>query len=323
MEKKTVVNKFVSIIIPVMNEERQISKTLEVIHSIISKAVSRYIFIIIDDGSSDSTWETIQNLSNIYNIKSIRLSRNFGKEAAICAGLDNSEGEASIIIDADLQHPPHLIPEMINLWSNEGYDIIHGIKTSRGKENVFYKICSNVFYKTMNTLSGINLNNASDFKLLDFNVIEAWKMLDEKVTFFRGMSGWVGFKSIYLSFEVAPRMVGGSKWSLIRLAKLATTAITSFTSLPLQIVTFAGTGLFVTSLILAVQTLFNKISGKAVSGFTTVILLQLIIGSSIMISLGIIGTYIARIFEEVKARPRYIISEKSLSPSNQISFKEN
>ena len=175
----------------------------------------------------------------------------------------------------------------------------------------------------MNTLSGINLTNASDFKLLDFNVIEAWKMLDEKVTFFRGMSGWVGFKSIYLPFEVAPRTIGGSKWSLIRLAKLAMTAITSFTSLPLQIVTFIGAGLFTTSLILAIQTLFNKLSGRAVSGFTTVILLQLIIGSSIMMSLGIIGTYIGRIFEEVKARPRYIISEKSLSPVNQISFNEN
>lgn len=306
------IEKSVAVIIPVMNEEKQIPKTLEVIDSIIKKVVSNYKFIIVDDGSTDSTWEVISRLSFSYSIEALRFSRNFGKESAISAGIESFNGDACIVMDADLQHPPELIPEMLRLWYEEGYEVVHCVKSSRGKESSIHKICCNTFYKVMNKLSGIDMQNASDYKLLDSKVVESYKLFKENKIFFRGISKWVGYKNISIPFEVAPRTIGTSKWTFSKLTNLALNAITSFSSIPLQIVTFLGALLFIGSLILSIQTLYNKISGKAVSGFTTTILLLLIIGSTIMVSLGIIGTYIAKIYEEIKARPRYIVAEKLL-----------
>ena len=214
-----------------------------------------------------------------------------------------------LVMDADLQHPPEIIPEMVKAWREEGYDVVDGIKTSRGKENPIYKLCARIFYYIIYKTSDINLGKASDFKLLDRKVIDAWKEMPERATFFRGMTAWLGFDRKQINFDVAPRINGKTKWSFLRLIRLAMNAITSYTSVPLHCITVLGIVMFFGAILLGLQTLYMKFAGKATSGFTTVILLQLIIGSSIMISLGMIGIYLTKIYKEVKARPRYLISK--------------
>lgn len=300
----------ITIIIPVYQEENQIYNNIQVIHKLLVGNNISHEFLLVEDGSRDNTWEIIKRLaSEIPSLKAYRFSRNFGKEAALCAGLEHASGAACIIMDADLQHPPELIPEMVRLWKTGNYDVIEGVKASRGKESLLNKLGAHSFYSILKRFSGLDLNKASDFKLLDAKVVDAWKQMGERITFFRGMSAWVGFRRTTIPFVVAERLHGTSKWSFGRLFKLAVNAITTFSSAPLHLVTFIGILFLIGSVIMGIQTLYMKIANIAFSGFTTVILLLLIIGSTIMISLGIIGTYIARIFDEVKFRPRYIISE--------------
>ena len=309
----------ISVIIPVFNEQNHISNSIDIIRTELLKINIQFEFIIVDDGSRDNTWSILKELSkDINDIYAIKLSRNFGKEAALCSGLEIARGNACLVMDADLQHPPKLIHHMIEKWKYEGYDVVEAVKSHRGKESFVNKVGASIFYTLLERLSGFKLYGASDYKLLDRKVVDAWKELPERDTFFRGMSAWVGFNRASLSFEVASRTEGKSKWSILHLVKLAVTAITSFSTLPLQIVTFMGTLFLIGSFILGIQTLFMKFSGIAVTGFTTVILLLLIIGSTLMISLGIIGTYIARIYNEVKARPRYVIKETIESKKNDL-----
>lgn len=304
-------NRLISLIIPVYNEQQKLYDNVTYIKSVLTDNKINYEIILIDDGSKDKSWETINTMVNEDTaIKGLKLSRNFGKESALTAGINEAKGDACITMDSDLQHPPTLIPEMIKLWKDESYDVIDGIKKYRGKEKLLNKICAVLFYDTLKKLSGFDLNKNSDFKLLDRKVIESWKTLDEKNTFFRGLSKWLGYRHTTIPFEVGKRSGGETKWSIMSLFKLAITAITSFSSMPLYFVTYLGVFFLLGAIILGLQTLYNKISGLAVSGFTTVILLQLIIGSSLMISLGVIGLYVAKIFDEVKNRPRYIITQK-------------
>ena len=301
----------ITVVIPVYNEETQIYENVNIIRGHLLKTSHDFQILLVDDGSSDNTWNILKTLVNTFpEIKAQRLSRNFGKEAALCAGLEAAVGDACIIMDADLQHPPELIPEMVRLWEKEGYEVVEGVKAVRGQESFINKIGASIFYYLLSKFSGFDIRQASDFKLLDKKVVDAWKSMNERNTFFRGMSAWVGFKRISIPFDIKERSGGTSKWSVFKLFKLAVNAITSFSSIPLQIVTFMGLIFLVGSLILAIQTLYMKIKGIAYSGFTTVILLLLIIGSTLMISLGIIGTYIGKIYDEVKGRPRYIVAER-------------
>lgn len=299
-----------SVVIPVYQEGNHILHSIQVIDTVLNQHKIKHEFILVDDGSRDNTWEQLILLSTrIKNVNAIRFSRNFGKESALCAGLENAKGDMVAVMDSDLQHPPELLPKMVRIWREEGCDVIEGVKNTRGKEKSFRKFCAKTFYKFIYKTSNIDLSNASDYKILDRKVIEAWKQMPEKTTFFRGMSAWVGFSRKQISFDVKERVDGKSKWSILRLFKLAVNAITSFTTVPLHFITILGTLLFILSIGLGIQTLYMKLSGKALDGFTTVILLQLLIGSCIMISLGIIGIYLTKIYHEVKARPRYLISD--------------
>lgn len=301
----------VTVVIPVYNEESQICENIGVIRKTLQGTGMDFNILLIDDGSTDGTWFRLKMLSEeIPEIKALRFSRNFGKEAALSAGLEAAEGDACIIMDSDLQHPPSLIPEMIRLWKEDGYEVVEGVKAVRAKESIINKAGAGLFYRILSRLSGLNMKQASDFKLLDRKVVTAIRTMNERGTFFRGMSAWVGYNRISIPFNVGVRTRGSSKWSFFKLFSLAVKAITSFSSFPLQIVTFMGILFLAGALVLGVHTLYMKIMGYALSGFTTVILLLLIIGSALMISLGIIGTYIARIYEEVKGRPRYIVADE-------------
>lgn len=300
-----------SVIIPSYNEEANIERTASVLGEVLSEAQIEYELLFVSDGSKDKTYELVSNLSKQDDrIKGLQFSRNFGKEATIFAGMSLAKGDCCAVIDCDLQHPPKTLVEMYRLWE-EGYDIIEGIKSSRGKESILHKMFVGIFYGIMSKLMKLDMNATSDFKLMDRKVVEVLLSLPEKNTFFRALTFWTGFKSTTVTFDVQERVAGKSKWSFRGLVKYAISNTTSFTTAPLQFVTFMGGLMIIFSLVLGVQTLVRFFMGTAVEGFTTVILLLLVVGGCIMISLGIIGHYLARIYEEVKGRPKYIIREKT------------
>lgn len=306
---------FISVVVPFYNEAGQVAHSLETIANVLIEEDIRFEILAIDDGSTDATWEELLTLKKIHDrYRFIRLSRNFGKEAAITAGLDLAKGDAVIVMDGDLQHPPRYIPKMLRLW-REGFDVVEGVKEKRGDTFFLSRIAANVFYKLFRKMSGIELKNASDFKLLDRKVVDSWKTIPEKDTFFRALSVWMGFRRSSFLFEVDERPVGKSKWGFRKLFRLSVNALTGFSSRPLLLISSMGAVFLVVFFILAIQTLVHYLRGVAATGFTTVILLQLLIGSIILISLGLIGIYIDSLFREVKARPRYFIADMTESPS--------
>ncbi len=306
-----------SIIAPVYNEQESLTRFVAETTGCFSNADIPFELLLIDDGSQDQSWELISGFARQdFRCKGIRLSRNFGKEAAIFAGLEAAEGACCLVMDSDLQHPPATGVEMFCLWQ-KGLQVVEAKKLTRGKENPLRRLAAKGFYRLLEGASGLSLQNASDFMLLDRQVIDTLLCLKERSTFFRGLSRWVGFSSGQVWFEVPKRAQGRSKWSLSRLFSYAFGAIASFSSLPMQLVTLCGAVFFLFSLVLGANTLYNKLSGQSAEGFPTVILLLLIIGSIIMLSLGIIGYYIAKIYEEIKGRPRYVLSQKTPKPAGQ------
>jgi Glycosyltransferases involved in cell wall biogenesis len=300
---------FLSVVMPVFREGVQLSAFLAVVRDSLSQCNLPYELVLVDDGSPDDTWRVIVGeAKSSQAIRALRLSRNFGKESALCAGLEHVRGDAVIVMDADGQHPPSLIPDMVRMWQNSGADIVEAIKRRRGRESLSSKLGAMLFYFILNKLSGFHFKGASDFKLMNRKAINAWLEMNERNVFFRGMTVWMGFTTVQIPFEVVPRSAGQSTWSVLKRLKLALVGITAFSSFPLHLVTFAGMVFLGLSVILGLETLYLKLTGQAVSGFATVILLELIIGSFLMISLGIIGEYMARIYEEVKGRPRYIVT---------------
>lgn len=300
-----------SVVIPSYNEEANVARAAEVIGKTLREAGIEYELVFVSDGSKDTTFAIVKELSEQdAHVQGVQFSRNFGKEAAVFAGLEVSKGDCVAVIDCDLQHPPATLVEMYKLWE-EGYEVVEGIKSSRGKESLIHKMFVGIFYGIMSKLMKLDMNATSDFKLMDRKVVDALLALTEKNTFFRALSFWVGFRSTSVSFEVQERVAGESKWSFMGLVKYAISNTTSFTTVPLQFITGIGFLSIIFSVIVGIQTLVKYFMGTAVEGFTTVIILLLIIGGCIMVSLGIIGHYLARIYEEVKGRPRYIISERT------------
>ena len=297
-------------VLPAYNEEASVPRAAQVIGGLLSGAGIPHEIIFVDDGSRDHTWEVIQAQAGRYpQVRGVKFSRNFGKEAAIFAGLAQSRGACTVVLDCDLQHPPEKILEMYRLWQ-EGYQVVEGVKTSRGKENPLHTLAAKTFYSVISNATGIDMSRASDFKLLDRRAVDTLLAMREKNAFFRALSSWIGFQTTQVEFEVQPRLEGESKWSLRSLTRYAVTNITSFSAAPLQLVTLLGVVVFLCSVVLGIWSLWQKVTGQALEGFTTVILLQLLIGSILMICLGIIGYYIAKIYEEIKDRPRYIVAER-------------
>lgn len=297
-----------SVVLPAYNEEQMLAKTCWTLKKILDLAEINYELVIVDDGSTDQTWKIIEETAEKdRNVTGVHFSRNFGKEAAIVAGLAQASGNAVAVMDCDLQHPPEVLVKMYRLWE-QGYEVVEGIKKSRGTETVFHRKSAGFFYRIMSRATGFNMENASDFKLLDRKAVESVLSMPERSMFFRATSSWVGFKSTSVLFEVQEREAGESKWSTGSLIRYAFRNIVAFTTLPLQFVTIGAGGCFICSLLLLIYSLVRYFTGHAVEGYTTLLIVMLFIGSAVMMSLGIIGYYIARIYEEVKRRPRYIVS---------------
>ncbi len=298
-----------TLIIPVYNEADGLRQHLDVILrqlETLPASVSADL-LIVDDGSTDVSPDIVQALcEQRSDVSLLVLNRNFGKEAAIMAGLDYADADAVVVMDSDLQHPPVLLPKMVELWLG-GADVVEAVKVSRNTRSGPYRYFANVFYRIFDALTGLDLHNHSDYKLLDRKVIDAYRSLPERTRFFRGLVSWMHFPAAQIPFEEPAREAGESKWGALRLLKLSWQSISSFTALPLQLVTILGGVTFLVSLLLGAKALYDKLSGQALDGFTTVILLLLIIGSVLMFSLGLLGSYVARIYDEIKARPHYLI----------------
>ena len=303
-----------SVIIPSYNEQDNIRNTACVITGILDENNIPFELIFVDDGSKDSTWETISAASQSDpRVGGVRFSRNFGKEGAIFAGLKAAQGDCAVLIDCDLQHPPELIPQMYSMWQS-GAEVVEAVKASRGRESLSYKLFAKTFYRIMKSSSGINLDGASDFRLLDRKVIDALNEMPERMTFFRALSSWVGFRAEKIEFDVKPRNSGKSKFNFRKLFVLAINSITSFTNLPMHLITAVGVLFGIFAAVLGIQTLVNYFSGRAADGFSTVILLILIVGACVLVGIGIIGFYLSKIYEEIKHRPRYIVSQRIVPP---------
>lgn len=300
-----------SVVLPVYNEEKNIERAYEAIRDVLTQADIAFELVFVDDGSKDQSFEVIRRLSERVTdgkILGLSFSRNFGKEAAIFSGLSHATGEVCAVMDCDLQHPPETLVTMYRMWE-QGFEIVEGVKRSRGKENILYKGFAKLFYKLISKSTGIEMYRSSDFKMLDRKVVDEYVKLPERNIFFRALSSWLGYKSAVVEFDVQERVYGKTKWSIHSLVKYAVGSITSFTTAPMQFITVSGIVFFIFAFVLAIQSLAKWAAGNALEGFTTVILLLLIIGSLLMISLGIIGYYLARIYEEIKGRPRSIVDE--------------
>ncbi len=296
-----------SVVVPLYNEAlvvpRLVSRVVEVL-----EALDRpFELVLVDDGSADGTAAAISAQAREEpRIVPVVLSRNFGKEAALAAGMEVAAGRAVVLMDGDLQHPPEVIPELVAKW-DAGAHVVHGVKEDRGEETGIYRLASAVFNGLMTWAIGRDFRRESDFKLLDRLVVDAVNDLPERVRFFRGLVAWVGFETAEVPFRVAARAGGDTSWSLYGLAKYAVRNLVAFTSLPLRIIAglgFVATGL---GLLLAIQTLWNWSTGGGVDGFATTILSVLLVGGANLLSLASVSLYVAAIFEEVKARPLYLM----------------
>lgn len=300
-----------SVVVPAFNEEENIAKSAKKIERILAENKIKNEIIFVDDGSSDNTWEKIKVGSKENSgIRGISFSKNFGKEAAIIAGLSEAKGDCAVVIDCDLQHPPEKIVDMYQEWQ-KGFEVVEGVKKSRGKENAVHKIGAKLFYKIMSSAVKVNMENASDFKLLDKEAVRALINIPEKNAFFRALSSWIGYKTAVVEYSVNERTEGDTKWNLWSLIKYAISNMTSFTTIPMQIVTFLGAIILIVAIVLVIIAIHDYVTGVALGGFTTVIILICFTSSVIMISLGIIGYYLSKIFEQVQGRPKYIIEERT------------
>ena len=294
----------ISVVIPAYNEEKMIMNAAETISNILINENITFEIVFIDDGSIDKTWNIIEkSIKTNKNIKGVKFSRNFGKEAAIFAGLSNSIGDCCVVIDCDLQHPPQEIIKMYRLYK-EGYDIVEGIKNDRGSENLFKKVFTKFFYTLITKATNIDMKKSSDFKLLSKKTVNVLLNMQESNTFFRAMSSWIGFKTAIVEFDVAERAEGETKWSTISLMKYALNNITSYTTIPMQFITFFGVLTLFFSFIYIILDFNNLNQIEHIN-----LLINLLIGSLLMISLGIIGYYLSKIYEEIKKKPKYIISK--------------
>lgn len=302
----------IAVLIPVFNEEKSIESNVATVRGILAADGIPARFILVDDGSRDGSWQVLRRMAETAgDVTALRLSRNFGKEAALCAGVSACGDSLLLIMDADLQHPPRFIRGMLDTMLATGCDIVHGVKASRGRESLAYRTVARSFYKLFRSLTRIDMGDSSDFKLLSPRVTETLRRYGENNVFFRGIVSQAGFPSVDFPFEVDERTDGISRFSMKNLVRLASNAVLAYTATPLYFMLGAGLVFLLLAVLLGVQTLWNYFSGNAVSGFSTVILLLLFTGSMIMLSLGIIGAYIAKIYDEVKKRPQFIISERA------------
>jgi polyisoprenyl-phosphate glycosyltransferase len=308
-----------SVVVPVFNEE----ETLRELHGRLSGAlppVEVWEVILVDDGSSDRSWPLMRELSAVDpRLRLVRLSRNFGHQAAITAGLEAARGDAVVVIDADLQDPPELIPELVSRW-RDGYDVVYAVRAERMGENRVRLFAISLFYKLFRRISGGDIPaNVGDFRLVSRRVVDALMAMPERARFLRGMTSWVGFKQTGVEYRRDPRYAGASKYPPRKLVRLALDGIVSFSTIPIKLVAWLGFVLVLFCLVVLSWTLYTRFfTHSAPQGWTSLLVVVLLLGGVQLLSLGIIGQYVARIFDEVKQRPLYLVAETVETPRTEL-----
>ncbi|MEZ0537737.1 glycosyltransferase family 2 protein [Caldicellulosiruptoraceae bacterium PP1] len=301
-----------SIVVPVFNEELVINETYKRLKYVMDSLNESYEIIFVNDGSKDKSGEILKNICNKdKNIKLISFSRNFGHQVAITAGIDYSSGSAVIIIDADLQDPPEIIPKMTEKWK-EGYHVVYGKRIKRNGESFFKRFTAKAFYRILRMMTDINIPvDTGDFRLMDRKVCDALKSIPEKNRYVRGLVSWIGFKQTGVEFVREGRFAGETKYPLKKMLKFAFDGITSFSYKPLKLATYIGTIISVLSFFYLVVVIIEKLfTNFTVKGWTSIVALNLFFNGLMFIMIGIIGEYIGRIYDEAKGRPLYIVDEK-------------
>ena len=302
-----------SIVVPVFNE----SECLSVFHSklcgvLAAMSSESFQIIYVNDGSSDNSWDLIKGFkSSIADIVRINLSKNFGKEAAMTAGLDHASGKAVTILDADLQDPPELIPKMLKKL-REGYDVVNMSRRSRQGETWFKRFCAGQFYRVLSWIADSDVVvDVGDFRIMSRRVVDAIIAMPERNRYMKGIMSWPGFHQTTLSFDRPKRIAGDTKWSFFQLVSLALSGITAFSSKPLRFATFAGIIVSLSAFTYAAWVFFKAVFiGEDVQGYSSIVLMILVLGGLQLLGMGIIGEYLSRLFTESKARPVYLIMEK-------------
>ena len=308
-----------SIIAPIFNEKGCFDELYRRVSEVMNTTGEEWEFIMVDDGSSDGSTDLIRNLAQKDSkVRPVIFARNFGHQIAVTAGLDYSRGDAAIIIDADLQDPPEVILELIEKW-REGYEVVYALRTEREGETWFKKTTASMFYKIIYRITDVKIPmNTGDFRLLDRKVVNIMNSMRERHRFLRGMSAWVGFKSIAVPYKRAARFAGSTKYPLKKMLKLALTAVTSFSYMPLQIAMifgFISAGISILAIpVVAILRLLDK---PFFLGQATTLIAVLFLGGVQLICLGILGEYVGRVYDEVKGRPLYITSEAPKTDHDQ------
>jgi len=298
-----------SVVVPVYNEESVILETYKRLKTVLDSMSIEYEVILVNDGSKDKTAEMATEIcTNDTAWKFLNFSRNFGHQIAITAGMDYSSGEAIVVIDADLQDPPELIPQMMEKW-HEGFDVVYAKRVKRDGETFFKKFTAKMFYKLMRYMTDFDLpTDVGDYRLIDAKVREALKLVNERNRYIRGIISWLGFKQTAVEFNREKRFAGETKYPLRKMIKFAFDAITAFSYKPLKIATYLGTFVSIASFIYLIVVIVSAIIGKTAPGWASTLAVSLFFNGVVLVILGIIGEYIGRIFDEVKARPLYIVA---------------
>lgn len=302
---------FISCVVPVYNEAAIIEAFITKLQRVLRELTDRFEIVIVDDGSCDDTIEKILHLPKAYGVKLLGLSRNFGKEIALTAGLEHVTGDVAILLDADFQHPVEMIAVFLQHWI-DGYDMVYGARENRESESYFKRNFARAFYWLMKKITQIEIpDNAGDFRLMDRKIVDAVKQFPERTRFMKGLYAWVGFKKIGVPYAVENRAGGKSSWGFVKLAELAITGIASFSDIPLRVWGFIGFVISFVSLIYAIYIVtVTLLFGADLPGFPTLIVAIMFLGGIQLLSIGILGEYIARIFTEVKQRPQYLLQIK-------------
>ena len=306
----------VSLIIPCHNESDNLHALYERVHTVMENTGKSWELVCVNDGSKDDTLDQLLSLHQIDpRVVVIDLSRNFGKEAALTAGLDHAYGDCAIPLDADLQDPPELIPELLAKWE-EGYDVVNAVRLSRDGESWLKRASAHAFYRIINRMSDVDIPaDTGDFRLLSRSVLEAIKKLPERRRFMKGLFAWVGFHTASVHYHREPRYAGKTTWNYWRLWNFAVEGITSFSQVPLQLAAHLGLFVSVLAFLYAVYLIIGTIVyGNPVKGYPSMMVTLLFLGGVQLIALGVIGEYLGRIYEETKGRPVYLIRSASQKP---------
>lgn len=304
-------DKTCSVVVPVYNEELVVAETYKRLKEIMDSTGYVYEIVFVNDGSRDGTAKIIRDLcDNDTNVKFIDFSRNFGHQVAITAGMDYSSGNTVVVIDADLQDPPELIPKMLEKWK-EGYDVVYGKRTRREGESSFKRFTAKIFYRFMNKMTDVDIPlDTGDFRLIDRRVCNALKNINERNRYVRGLVSWVGFKQTGIEFERQERFAGETKYPFKKMFRFALDAVTTFSYKPLKLASYAGFLLSLFSFAYLVYVICLRLfTNRAIQGWASTLAVSLFFNGVILIILGIIGEYLGRIFDEAKGRPLYIIKE--------------